>query len=260
MWAEFIKTQKLIISLAKSDFKKRYMGSYLGTVWAFIQPLVTILLFWFVFQVGFRSTPIDDAPFILWLICAMIPWNFFAEAWQTSTTSVLDNNFLVKKVVFKLEILPIIRIYSSLFVHLFFLVFLVIMFAVYKYDFTVYYFQIFYYLIATFLLVVGLSWITSSILLFFKDTSQIVALLVQFGFWLTPIMYPLKMIPEKYSFLFKANPMYYITDGYRRIFIYRQWFWQDMKLTIYFWVVTLAMLIVGYFLYRKLKPHFADVI
>ncbi|WP_049825260.1 ABC transporter permease [Paenibacillus sp. 1-18] len=260
MWAEFIKTQKLIISLAKSDFKKRYMGSYLGTVWAFIQPLVTILLFWFVFQVGFRSTPIDDAPFILWLICAMIPWNFFTEAWQTSTTSVLDNNFLVKKVVFKLEILPIIRIYSSLFVHLFFLVFLVIMFTVYKYDFTVYYFQIFYYLIATFLLVVGLSWITSSILLFFKDTSQIVALLVQFGFWLTPIMYPLKMIPEKYSFLFKANPMYYITDGYRRIFIYRQWFWQDMKLTIYFWVVTLAMLIVGYFLYRKLKPHFADVI
>lgn len=260
MYSEFVKMRRLIFDLAKSDFKKRYLGSYFGAVWAFIQPLVTILLFWFVFQVGFRSTPVDDAPFILWLICAMIPWNFFSDAFQTATTSVTDNNFLVKKVVFKLEILPIIRICSSLFVHLFFLVFLILMFAIYKYEFTLYYLQIFYYLIATVLLVVGLSWITSSVLLFFKDTAQIVALIVQFGFWLTPIMYPLKMIPEKYVFFFKANPMYYITDGYRRIFIYRQWFWQDMKLTIYFWSFTLVTLVVGYFLYRKLKPHFADVL
>lgn len=70
------KTNKLIIELSKSDFKKRYLGSYLGVVWAFIQPLISLLLFWFVFQVGFRNTPIDDAPFILWLACAIIPWNF----------------------------------------------------------------------------------------------------------------------------------------------------------------------------------------
>ncbi|WP_178382305.1 ABC transporter permease, partial [Paenibacillus sp. P3E] len=108
--------------------------------------------------------------------------------------------------------------------------------------------------------VLGISWITSSVVLFFKDTAQLVIMFVQFGFWLTPIFYSINTIPERYRFLLKINPMYYITDGYRRIFIYHQWFWQDMKLTIYFWIVTLILLFTGYFLYRKLKPHFADVI
>lgn len=260
MIGKFKKTHKLILELSKSDFKKRYLGSYLGVIWAFIQPLISLLLFWFVFQVGFRNTPIDDAPFILWLACAIIPWNFFADAVQTSTNSVIENNFLVKKVVFKLEILPVIKIYSALFVHLFFIVFLLAMFLIYGYGFSLYYLQIFYYLFATILLVLGISWITSSVVLFFKDTAQIVIMFVQFGFWLTPIFYSINTIPERFRFLLKINPMYYITDGYRRIFIYRQWFWQDMKLTIYFWIVTLVLLFTGYFLYRKLKPHFADVI
>lgn len=251
---------KLIIELSKSDFKKRYFGSYLGIIWAFIQPLISLLLFWFVFQVGFRSTPIDDAPFILWLACAIIPWNFFADAVQTSTNSVIENSFLVKKVVFKLEILPVIKIYSALFVHLFFILFLLVMFFLYGYSFSLYYLQIFYYLFASILLVLGISWITSSVVLFFKDTAQIVIMFVQFGFWLTPIFYSINTIPERYQFLLKLNPMYYITDGYRRIFIYKQWFWQDMKLTIYFWIVTIILLFTGYFLYRKLKPHFADVL
>lgn len=260
MLSRINRSLHLIYNLSKSDFKKRYLGSYLGIIWAFVQPLITLLLFWFVFQVGFRNTPVNDAPFILWLACAIIPWNFFAEAIQTSTNSVIENNYLVKKVVFKLEILPVIKIYSALVVHLFFIIFLIGMFTVYRYPFTMYYLQIPYYLLASIMLVMGISWFTSSVVLFFKDTSQIVAMLVQFGFWLTPIFYPITMIPEKYQFLFKMNPMYYITDGYRRIFIYRQWFWQDLKLTLYFWGVTVIFLTVGFYIYRKLKPHFADVI
>ncbi|MNB79811.1 Teichoic acid translocation permease protein TagG [compost metagenome] len=260
MLTRFKKTCALLVNLTVSDFKKRYWGSILGIIWAFIQPLITILLFWFVFQVGFRSTPVDDAPFILWLSCAFIPWNFFAESVQTATNSVMENNFLVKKVVFKLEILPLIKVCSSMFVHLFFIVFLIVMFSVYRYEFTWYYLQIPYYLLASTLLIIGISWITSSLVLFFKDISQIVALLIQFGFWLTPIFYSLDTIPDKYQALIKINPMYYITDGYRRIFIFRQWFWQDMKLTIYFWVVTLVLFFLGFFMFRKLKSHFADVI
>ncbi|WP_138496195.1 ABC transporter permease [Paenibacillus pinistramenti] len=260
MITNLLRINRLIFELSKSDFKKRYLGNYLGIVWAFIQPLISLLLFWFVFQVGFRNMPVDDAPFILWLACAMIPWNFFAEAVQASTVSVIENSFLVKKVVFRLEILPVIKIYSALFVHLFFIVFLFVMFLAYGYGFTLYDLQILYYLLASIVLILGISWITSSVILFFKDTGQIVAMLVQFGFWLTPIFYSINTIPERFRFLLKMNPMYYITDGYRRIFIYRQWFWQDMKLTLYFWAVTISLLCIGFFLYRKLKPHFADVL
>ncbi|WP_397333472.1 ABC transporter permease [Paenibacillus sp. JSM ZJ436] len=251
---------ELIISFTINDFKKRHLGSYLGMVWAFIQPLITILLFWFVFQVGFRSTPIHDVPFILWLSCAMVPWNFFSDAFQSSTSSIIDNNYLVKKVVFKLDILPVIKILSALFVHLFFLVFLVTMFLIYGYGFSIYNIQVIYYLLASILLVLGISWITSSLVLFLMDTAQIVAMLMQFGFWLTPIFYPLTMVPEKLHFFFKLNPMYYITNGYRNAFIYKTWFWQEPLLTLYFWTITAVLLVFGYKIFKKLQPHFADVI
>lgn len=255
-----MRQHKLILSLSKSDFKKRYFGSYLGILWAFVQPLISILLFWFVFQVGFRSTPVNDVPFILWLSCAIIPWNFFADAVSSATNSIQESSYIVKKVVFKLEILPVVKIYASLFVHLFFVIFLLAMFLFYGYGFSVYYLQVFYYLLATILLVLGISWITSALVLFLKDTAQIVAMLLQIGFWLTPIFYTLETVPEKYWFFFKMNPMYYITNGYRNTFIYKQWFWQDMKLTIYFWIVTLILLVAGYVLFKKMKPHFADVL
>ncbi|WP_036696061.1 ABC transporter permease [Paenibacillus taiwanensis] len=259
MIQKLISHQLFIFELARADFKKRYFGSFLGITWAFIQPLITILLFWFVFQVGFRSTPIDDVPFILWLSCAIIPWNFFSESVQASTGSILENSFLIKKMVFKSEVLPVVKIYAALFVHLFFLIFLMAMFLFYGYGFSIYYIQVFYYLIASLTLVLGVAWITSSLMLFLKDTSQVVAMLLQFGFWLTPIFYPVTFIPEKYQFIYRLNPMFYITDGYRNTFIYHKWFWESPG-TMYFWTVTTVLLGVGYYVFKKLKPHFADVL
>ncbi|MEF3353295.1 ABC transporter permease [Paenibacillus sp. GYB006] len=260
MLIEFKHKYSLFVDLTKNDIKKRYLGSYLGIIWAFIQPLISLLLFWFVFQVGFRSTPVSDVPFILWLSCAIIPWNFFSDGVQSSTNSIIENSFIVKKIVFKLEILPLVKIASALFVHLFFIIFLFVMFSFYGFDFSLYHLQFIYYLFASIVLIIGISWITSALVLFLKDVSQIVSMFMQFGFWLTPIFYSLDMIPENLHFLFKLNPMFYITNGYRNAFIYKQWFWEEPTLTIYFWVVTLLTCFIGYLIFKKLKPHFADVL
>ena len=76
---DIIRERKLIFELAKNDFKAKYAGSFLGVVWAFVQPLVTVLVMWFVFEKGFRSKPVDDVPFILWFVPAYIPWIFFSD-------------------------------------------------------------------------------------------------------------------------------------------------------------------------------------
>lgn len=260
LFRELTVNQRLIWVLAKNDFKKKNLGSYLGITWAFIQPTINILILWFVFQVGFKSTPVDDFPFILWLSTAMIPWNYFAESLQTSVHSITESSYLVKKVVFRVSILPIVKIYSALFVHIFFLVFLFIMFLLYGYGPTIYLLQIPYYLGGMILLLIGLSWITSSLTVFLKDIGQIISMVVQFGFWLTPIFYSLKIIPEKYVFIYKLNPMYYIIEGYRETFIYHKWFWQHEFQTINFWTITVVLLIIGKILFKKLRPHFADVL
>jgi ABC-type polysaccharide/polyol phosphate export permease len=257
---DLLISNRLIITLAKNDFKKKYIGSYLGATWAFVQPTISILIFWFVFQVGFKATPVDNFPFILWLATAMIPWNFFADSVQTSSNSIIEHSYLVKKMVFRVSVLPIVKIYSALFVHLFFLIFLVILFLIYGYTPTIYLLQLPYYLGAMILLILGLSWITSALAVFLRDVGQVISMLVQFGFWLTPIFYSLKIIPEKYIFIMKLNPMYYIVEGYRETFIYHKWFWEHAYQTTSFWLITVVLMTMGVILFKKLRPHFADVL
>ena len=202
----------------------------------------------------------DNFPFILWLITGIIPWFFFSDSISSATNSIMENSYLVKKVVFRVSVLPIIKILSALIIHLFFIMFIFLMFLIYNYMPNIYNLQVIYYLFATIVLVLGLSWITSSLVIFLRDIGQIVAMVLQFGFWLTPIFWSFKMVPEQYHFIFKLNPVYYIVEGYRNSFIYNIWFWEYPNLTVYFWIETLALFAIGALLFRRLRPHFADVL
>jgi ABC-type polysaccharide/polyol phosphate export permease len=208
------KSRSLVYNLARRDIQSRYLGSYLNFLWAFVQPTVTILLLWFVFDVGFRVPPVEKYPFILWLIAGIIPWFFFSESLGNATNSILEYSYLVKKVVFKVSVIPIIKILSALFIHLFFIVVIFLAFLAYGYKPRLCNLQIVYYLFAMIVLVVGVSWITSSITIFVKDVGQLVAMFLQFGFWFTPILWNIKMVPEKYQTLMKLNPVYYITASF----------------------------------------------
>ena len=97
--------RKIISSLALEDFKKRFVGSYFGVFWMFVQPVVTVIIYYCVFQLGFKSAPPSgiDAPYVLWLIPGIVPWFYFNEAVQMGTGVLYDYNYLVKKVVFKIS-------------------------------------------------------------------------------------------------------------------------------------------------------------
>lgn len=257
---DIFASKELILQLAKNDFKVKYAGSFLGVLWAFIQPLITILVFWFVFQVGFRTAPVNGLPYILWMICGVVPWYFFSDAVNFSTTCMVEYSYLVKKVVFRVSVLPIVKIMSALFVHIFFVCFIFLMFIIYGYRLNIIYIQVIYYMFATFVLVVGISWITSSLMVFIKDTSQIITVFLQFGFWLTPIFWTIDKIPTKYQFLLKLNPMYYVVSGYRDTFINHVWFWERYNQTLYFWVITSFIFVFGALFFNRLKPHFSDIL
>ena len=257
---DIFHNRRLLWDLTKKDFKQRYLGSYLGILWAFIQPSITVLIFWFVFQVGFKSMPVDNFPFVLWLVCGMFPWFFFSDAINSATQSIVSNSFLVKKVVFRVSLLPMVQILSALIVHAFFVCVLFLMFALYGYMPKLYNLQIFYYDFALLCFVFGFSLITATLMVFMKDVAQIVAMIIQFGFWGTPIFWSLKIIPESYQWIFKLNPMYYIINGYRNAFIDHIWFWDLGYSGVWFWFFTIMIVMLGVFLFSKLRPHFADII
>ena len=255
-----INTRGLLWSLTKNDFKQKYLGNILGISWTFIQPTATVLIFWFVFQVGFKSQPVGNFPFILWLMAGMFPWFFFAEGLASGTNSILSNSFLAYNSSAKINPSKEKTKITGVAIHTFFIFFMFAMFIYYGYSPQLYWLQIIYYLFATIVLLLGLSWITSSIVVFFKDIGQFVTMLIQFGFWLTPIFWNMNMVPEKYHWIIELNPMVYIIEGYRNSMIYNTWFWEDINMTLYFWATTLTIFFVGGFTFKKLRPHFADVL
>ena len=265
---ELFQNRVLIWKLAQNDFKTRYAGSYLGIIWAFVQPVITVLLYWFVFTVALPSRAVAvkgdlEIPYILWLIAGIVPWFFFSEALSNGTSALLEYNYLVKKVVFKISILPIIKIISAVFVHLFFIAFTLILFSFYGYYPDLYTLQIFYYSACMFVFVLGLCYITCSIIVFFRDLGQIISILLQVGIWATPILWNINIMSAshpKLQVLFKINPMYYIVEGYRNALIDKMWFWENFYSTAYFWILTLVLFALGALVFKRLKVHFADVL
>ena len=188
---ELVAKRKLIWELSKADFRKRFVGSYFGVVWMFIQPIVTVLIYWLIFgPIGFKSAPpVPNASYVQWLIPGIAPWFFFSEALNCGTGCLQEYNYLVKKVVFNISVLPVVKIISAMFVHAFFVLFTIVLYAAYGKFPDLYYLQIIYYSGCVFMLVLGLSYATSAIVIFFRDLTQIINIVLQVGVWLTPVSY-----------------------------------------------------------------------
>jgi lipopolysaccharide transport system permease protein/teichoic acid transport system permease protein len=157
-------------------------------------------------------------------------------------------------------VLPVVKALSALIVHILFIVLLMIFFLIYGYTPSIYWLQFVYYLIASVVLILGLSWLTSSLMVFIKDIGQAITIFLQFGFWLTPVFWPVDMLPPKVLLILKLNPVMYLVNGYRNSFMYNIWFWEHWHYTLYYWVVALSVFVTGAIMFRKLRPHFADVL
>lgn len=265
MIIDILKNFNMIFSLAKSDFKKRFTGSYFGILWMFISPLATILVYTLIFQVGFKTmSPVEGYPYVMWLIPGIIPWFFFQDALIQGTNVLYEYNFLVKKVVFNVNILPVVKLVSVFFAHICFVIMMFIVFIVARIQITMNAVFIIYYSFATFVLALGIVYFTSSVNVFFKDMAQIVSILLQFGIWMCPIMYDENIFKDRLPIvctLLKLNPFYYIVSGYRMSML-KMNFDKNLfiKETIYFWVVTILIFFIGSSIYNKLRPHFSDVL
>ncbi len=261
---ELMTQRRLIWELGKADFRKRFVGSYFGIVWMFIQPIATVLVYFFVFQIGMKSTPpVPDAPYVIWLIPGIIPWFFFSDAMSGLTGTMSEYSYLVKKMAFPVELLPAIKLLSCFFVHFCFIVIMLVVFLISGYMPEPSWIQIIYYSFAAGVLSLGLGYLTSAVNVFFKDMSQIVSIALQFGMWLVPIMYWEGLFTTDHPWMelvFKLNPFYYIVTGYRDSMLMGDFFFERPLNTLYFWGFALILCYVGLKVFMKLRPHFSDVL
>ena len=232
-----IKTDlSFIWQFSVDDFKGKYAGSFVGSAWAFLQPLMTIIIYWFVFQIGFGNDSVKGYPFILWLISGLVPWFFINEGLISVTTSLAEYGYLVKKIVFNISILPLVKILSCFFVQIFLVLITIFFFCLWGYFPDLYYLQL------------------------IKDLIQIINIFMQIIFWVTPIVWNFDIMPLAVQKVLVFNPVYYIIKGYRDIFIDKVFFFENIESALYYWIIAIFLFIIGRTIFKKLKIHFADVL
>ena len=251
----------LIMSLARRELVTRYKGSVLGIVWAVVNPVVMIAIFTFIFAGIFNArfspagTPWDYA---LYLFCGLLPWTSFQDTLQLSTTTIVNHANLVKRVVFPLETLPVSQALAALGHQLFGTVALVVAIAIVRHELHATILWLPALLIPQLILTLGAAWLVASLGVFLRDLAQGITLILMAWMYLTPIIYPESIVPERYRPFINANPFTALIRSYRRIFL--EGLPPDWPSLAYFTAIALLLFVFGYWWFAKSRRNFADVI
>lgn len=243
----------LTFKLAMSDFRLRYKNSVLGFFWSLAEPLLMLVVLYVTFSF-FMKMNVEH--YQLFLLMGIISWNMMSRGTTMALNSILGKPGLVNKVYFPREILIISSCITALLMTLLeFVVFgiFMVIFAVVP-TMTAIYFPLL--LIIQFILIVGLSLGLASLNVYYRDIQYIWAVIIQAGFFATPIFYPISIIPEKYVWIVKLNPMTHIIDMLRGSVIYS--ISPIMRDIIFVIMSTFIILIIGYIIFLRLEPRFAE--
>ncbi|GAA0071222.1 ABC transporter permease [Clostridium sardiniense] len=257
---ENIRNIKQTILISKADLVKFYKGAALGYAWAVIRPMVTIAVYLFAFQMGIRKSGyVDGFPFLLWLIAGLGPWFFISDAIVGGAMSIRQYRHFVTKMKFPISTIPTFVLLSKLYVQIMLLAFIVLIFAAYGYYPDIYYLQFLYYIPTMYIFFLVLSWTLSSLSVISRDFENLVKAAIQAVLWLTPILWNIRGLSPTMKFIMKLNPVNYFIEGFRDIFLYKEWFFQGTY-SIYIWIVILITALIGSHVYKKLYKDFTDVL
>lgn len=262
MFASLWRSRGLIHTSTKREILGRYRGSVLGLLWSFFNPLFMLAVFTFVFGAIFQARwgggSDSKAEFALLLFAGLIVFNLFAECITRAPTVILSNVNYVKKVVFPLEILPIISLLSALF-HA--CISVVVWLIAYIIFFGVPHPTVFLLplvLLPFCFFLMGLSWALASFGVFLRDVLQIIGVLTTGLMFLSPIFYPATAFPEDYRYILYLNPLTTVVEQAREVL-----FWgnaPDLFMLITYWAVTLGIAWLGFALFQKTRKGFTDVL
>ncbi len=251
----------LIFSFAKRDLLGRYKGSALGLAWAVLTPVVMIAIFTFIFAGIFGAhfgAGDSHWDYALYLFCGLLPWSMFQETVQQSSNTIVTNANLVKRVVFPLETLPAAQAFAALGNQLFATIALLIATVVIRQNlqFTALWLPLL--LIPQLLFALGAAWLIASLGVFLRDIAQGITLLLMAWMYLTPIIYPESIVPERFRWFIGLNPFTSLVRSYRRVFL--DGLAPDWRGLLYFSLVALVVFVLGYWWFARTRKNFADVI
>jgi len=262
---EFIRTlianRKLAMQLGKNDFRNKFAGTSLGSIWGFVSPFMFMFTYVIVFQFILKTGSAGNYPYVVWFLPGMSMWMFINDSILNASGSIRNYSYLVKKVVFPIDIIPVIALTSSSIIGGF--LFLISIVVCFIYGYIVNILEFIYIVIAAYCLIVAFTRITSALCTLVPDFVQLLGVLMQLFFWFTPIIWNISMLNTHplLSKVISCMPFTYLVNGFRAVFTGESHILaMNLVPTIAFWVITLLLFVWGNYIFKKNKKDFADVL
>jgi ABC-type polysaccharide/polyol phosphate export permease len=259
--ARLFRYRTLIQSLVARELKARYRGSVLGFFWSFVNPLLLLLIYSFVFTVVLPNRAPDMKPYALFMFCGILPWTWFSSSLLESSNVLIAGGNLIKKVLFPAEVLPIVTVLANM-VHFFLGLPILGGFLIYYHHAPITLAEIAWFpvvVLVQLLFTLGLALVVSALTVHFRDIKDLLSNLLTFWFFATPIIYPMSLLseyPRSYRLL-NLNPFTHLAVSYQEILFYPGPF-GHWKWLVALGVASIALFLLGYFVFDRLRDSFAE--
>ena len=256
-----LKNKKLVLSLGRNDFKNRFANTSLGSIWGFLQPFVFMITYVIVFQYILKTGSAGNDPYVVWFLPGMAMWQAINDTVMNASASIRTYSYLVKKVVFPVDIIPVIAIIASAFVAMFLFLVAIVVGCIFNYVPN--FLQVIYIIIAAYAFLISFSRLTSAITTLVPDFANLLGIAMQLFFWFTPVVWNLSMLSNHPTILkiMKCMPFNYLVTGFRDCFISSNIVTESNGIyTIAFWIITIIIYIWGNYIFKRSKKDFADVL
>ena len=253
-WADLWRYRELFYILTWRDIKVRYKQTVIGAAWSIIRPLLTAIVFTFVFsRIAKLQNP--HAPYILMVYAGMLPWNFFSNALSESSNSLIGNANLITKVYFPRMIIPASSVITSLVDFGISFLIMIVMMIWYRFVPGLQILLLPVFTLLAFVCAFGVGLFLTALNVKYRDFRYIIPFIVQFGLYITPVGFSSSVIADKWRSLYALNPMVGVVDGFRYCLLGDPMHWQSFVTSL---VITILFLWLGIYYFRRMERTFAD--
>ena len=255
------KNRKLVWQLGKNDFKNRFAATSLGAIWGFLQPFVFMVTYVIVFQYILKIGSGGEYPYAVWFFPGMTMWQWINEGILSASSSIRQYSYLVKKVVFPVDVIPAISIIASSFVGIFLLIIAIVICIAFGYFPNI--LTLIYVIFASLCFIISITRLTSAVTTVLPDFANLLGIIMQLFFWFTPIIWDLSRLAGHQTLLkiMQCSPFSYLILSFREVFeVENIIFIGNGIYTSVFWIITIIIFIWGNSIFNRTKKDFADVL